>query len=231
VSAAPPGADPLTRLGSCIQFIIGIPTAPTLSGARTTPPGLRRPLSSQQRQPHRNPKPAPAGAAYDPPVEDRRRRPRHARAPAGTRGSSVAEGRRSSVRVGFIDRLMDRHRPQPRAWWVGRHPVLGLRRRGRQSRRDGVEIGMDSFAARTSHRLTCQPPLRERSGSEQPGSQIGSRNAGCSSRHCDRWSKHPRYGEIGYLSENLCNGPYGVRINRWCGCVQGALEGSISADE
>lgn len=43
------------------------------------------------------------------------------------------------------------------AWWVGRHPVLGLRRRGRQPRRDGEEIGRNIFAARASHRLTGQP--------------------------------------------------------------------------
>jgi hypothetical protein len=30
------------------------------------------------------------------------------------------------------------------------------------------EIGMDNFVSRPSHRLICQPPWRERSGSEQP---------------------------------------------------------------
>src|SRR6516225_2119080 len=43
----------------------------------------------------------------------------------------------------FSTDLLNRHVPQLlRAGWVGRHPLLGLRRRGHQSRREGVEIGV-----------------------------------------------------------------------------------------
>lgn len=39
-----------------------------------------------------------------------------------------------------------------------------------QSRRCGVAISMEIFCRATAHRPTCQPPLRERAETDQPGS-------------------------------------------------------------
>jgi hypothetical protein len=44
---------------------------------------------------------------------------------------------------------------------VGCRSVLILRRKDSESCGDGVVIGMDNFAARTPHRLTCQLLWRE----------------------------------------------------------------------
>jgi hypothetical protein len=71
--------------------------------------------------------------------------------------------------VGELQIAVLKELPSEKARLLAQRSGVRLLRRDRQSRRDGVETGVDNFAARTSHRLTGQLLWRDRLRSEQPG--------------------------------------------------------------